>query len=76
MNVVGAFDPDSPRGALLNHLICRRLEDAEQSDAFLVTAIDDPWIWAANFLRDVGPERVLIPDIWGSGLATGVGQQV
>lgn len=63
VDVVGAYDAGCDKESFLNKPIWRKLPKDLECDLFVLTALDDPHKRVAKLVKEVGRERVIIPDI-------------
>lgn len=70
LEIVGVFDPDAHGRRFFSTAVFQRLENAGSFDMALLTDLTAPLARYQSLVRDLGEDRVCVPDVLGlSGLA-------
>ena len=63
MEIVGFYDPQSERQTYLNRPVFHQLVSLESYDACIVTDLLTPQLTYERLVSEMGPARVLVPDV-------------
>ena len=63
MEIVGFYDPQSERQTYLNRPVFHQLISLESYDACIVTDLLKPQLTYERLVSEMGPARVLVPDV-------------
>ncbi len=63
MEIVGFYDPQSERQTYLNRPVFQQLVSVESYDACIVTDLLTPQLTYEHLVSEMGPARVLVPDV-------------
>ncbi len=73
VEILGHYDPHSPRRRFAHRPVWHRFEEVEPADAFLLTDLDAPQLAFEHLSRLVDSGRILVPDVLGIGGGLGAG---
>lgn len=65
IHIIGTYDPASQRNRFIGQPVWRRLEDAPDFDACMLTVISDPMALHKDLNSRIEDNRILVPDVLG-----------
>lgn len=67
IEILGTYDPHSPRKRFVNRPVWHRFEEVEPGDGYLLTDLNAPQLVHDHLLRLIDARRLIVPDILGLG---------